>query len=692
VLGLPDEAEAADVEAAVASLDPTLIARVPLLATALGLPIPDNDLTAGFDGELGKTSREDLLARLLRARARVAPLAVVVDDAHWLDGIARDLLATVVRAVRGVPCLLVVTARPQDSESAPAIARGSHVTDLAMAPLGADASAALVTHRHRTLAGRDPSPTTVATVVSRAEGNPFDLVQLVDYLLGHEDDSDPDAHELPASLQTLVLSRIDAAPEGSRRAVKVASVVGRDFRSPLVARAYPDLGPARQVHADLVTMTRTRLIDLEDERAQQFAFGHAVTREVAYDSLPHGVRLVLHGRVGGALEEEPGGEERHLDLLAYHYARSDVLPKRRHYLLAAARAARAAYANTAAVAYLDLVLPQIAPDELPEVLLDLAEAQELSGDWAAAEATIERTLRAALDAGSPSHHARALIASADLARRQGRYTEAGDLLATAELELGEAGDEAGLARVLHLRGTLRSQQGDAAGARAAYEAGLEVRRRLEDDPGIAALLTNLALVAEDEGDLDAAERIGLDALARRRALGDRRAVSVSLMNMGMLATVRGELPLALERFTEALTLADEVGDPWLAAVGRHNVGNAARDTGDLASAAELLGHALAAYADYDDRWSLAHVLEDVALWLLARDGAHDHDAVALLAAAQAVREEIGAPRFPPTEAALEAALAPARARTPGLDETQGRAALVEDAVARAASVLADHPS
>ena len=62
--------------------------------------------------------------------------------------------------------------------------------------------------------------------------------------------------------------------------------------------------------------------------------------------------------------------------------------------------------------------------------------------------------------------------------------------------------------MLHLRGTLASQQGHPDQARAAYEASLALRERLGDEAGVAALLTNLALVAEDEGDLDEAERLG----------------------------------------------------------------------------------------------------------------------------------------------------------------------------------------
>ncbi len=397
-----------------------------------------------------------------------------------------------------------------------------------------------------------------------------------------------------------------------------------------------------------------------------------MTREVAYDSLPYSVRTVLHGRVGDALEAEPDGPRRHLDLLAHHYAHSEDLPKMRHYLGAAAAAARAAYANEAAVSYLEQVLPLVEPDERHGVLLELAESLEVGGDWAAAEDAVSRARDSAELEGQPGGVAQARIAQAELARKQGRYAEAEAELAAAETTFLEIGDEAGQARVLHLRGTLASMQGHPDRAKAAYEASLALREMLGDEAGVAALLTNLALVAEDEDDLDGAERLGQEGLARRRALDDRRAVSVSLTNMGMLATVRDDLPLALERFVEAEALAEEVGDPWVVAVGRHNLGNVTRDLGDLDASAVHFGKALSAYAERDDRWSLAHVFEDIALWSLARDAGGDGPAVALIAAAERLRTEIGAPRFPPTEAALTTALEAARSRTTSAAEVGRR--------------------
>ena len=698
LLGLDlEEADASDVVAAVADLAPLLVARAPLLGSVLGVAVPDSSLTGALEGEARKTSLEDLLGRLLTERAARGPIAVVLEDCHWLDDLSRDLLAALARVVRTVPVLLLLTSRPDGTPLAGLpVGRGPHVSDVELGALDPAAAEELATTRYRVLAGHDPLPTLLFTVVGRAEGNPFYLVQLVDYVLAHAATPggrpDPDALDLPDSLHTLVLSRIDAQPEGPRRAVKVASVIGRTFGSRLVAGAYPDLGPADAVHGDLVTMAGTRLIDLEDAHERQFAFGHAVTRDVAYDSLPFGIRTLLHGRVAQALEVEPEGPVRHLDLLAFHYARSDDLPKRRHYLLAAAEAARLAYANTAAVEYLEQVLSQIEPTDLSGILLKLSDAKERSGDWAGADEAARQALQAALDAGNTADHARALVVHAELSQKQGRYVEAEELLQAAELEFASIDDDAGRGRVLHLRGTLASQQGDHAAARAAYEASLVVRRQLGDEIGITAMLANLALVAEDEGDLAGAVRLGLDALERRRGLGDVRGVSISLMNIGMLALGRADLLAARERFAEAEQLAAEVGDPWLVAVGRHNLGNVTRDLGDLDAASEHLGHALTSYAEHDDRWSLAQVFEDVALWLVAAGPDGDEAAVRLLSAAEGLREEIGAPRFPPTEAALQAALEPARSRTASAlleaAELAGRTDSLDGSVARAGELLA----
>ena len=389
LLGLDEQPRRRRRREAVERLDPRLVGRAPLLGPVLGLTLPDTRPHR----DLRRRAAQDVAGGPPRPAARRARRGgrrsrVVVEDAHWLDPLSRDLLESPSRAIVRAPVLVMVTTRPDGTPLAGLpLGRGSHVTDLVLEPLGAEASAALVRERHQALAGREPdargarrrssagpraTPSTSSSWSTTCSPTPPARTASID----------PDALELPPSLHSLVLSRIDAQPEGPRRAVGVASVIGRAFRSPLVAAAYPDLGPEPVVHGDLVTLAATRLIDLEDPADKAFAFGHAVTRDVAYDSLPFSVRSLLHGRVGDALESEPDGPRRHLDLLAYHYSRSDDLPKKRRYLDLAAAAARAAYANEAAISYLEQLLPLVGDDERNGVLLQLAESLEVRGDWA----------------------------------------------------------------------------------------------------------------------------------------------------------------------------------------------------------------------------------------------------------------------------------------------------------------------
>ena len=65
----------------------------------------------------------------------------------------------------------------------------------------------------------------------------------------------------------------------------------------------------------------------------EYIFKHALTQEVAYNSLLVERRKLLHERAGEALESMFAGQlEDHLDELAHHYSRSDNVGKAVEYL------------------------------------------------------------------------------------------------------------------------------------------------------------------------------------------------------------------------------------------------------------------------------------------------------------------------------------------------------------------------
>ncbi|HEY7179531.1 MAG TPA: tetratricopeptide repeat protein [Gaiella sp.] len=670
LLGLSDDdsedAQVTRLAEELRAVDSALVPRAPLLEPVLGLTLPDNDLTASLDAKVRKASLEGLLVTCLRARAARRPLVVVLEDCQWLDELSRDLVVEVCRAIASERVLVVLTYRPHsDVGDHFGVEQLPYFDEHALTLLGDDEIGHLVAAKIAQILGSEvtPSEALVSLVGRRAEGNPFYVEELLNYLVGRHVDLDDEAAiagvELPDSLHTLVLSRIDTLAERPRSTLKVASVLGRSFRAAPLPDVYPDLGGADDVAASLDVLRSADLVSLDVEAEGSYLFRHVVAQEVAYESIPYAIRASLHESTARVIEREgPAAVELQLDLLAHHYWRSENGEKKREYLDRAGAAARAAYANTAAIDYFARLATLEDGTERASVLLRLGEVLELTGAWARAAEADEEALALASSGGDAAVQARAETALAEVARKTGAFDEAEERLARARAIVEETGDDAGLGRVLHLTGTIAAQRGDYDVARQRYLESLEVRERLDDRAAMASLLSNLGVVAEYEGDYAAARASHERALELRSEIGDRWALGVSQTNLGMIASLQGHLQEARERFEESIRLNREVGDAWMVAIGLNNLGNAARDLGDLDDARGHYSASLHAYEAYDDRWALAHLLEDVGR--LAVLAGNPGDAVRLDRAALSLRHEIGAPRPPALEKELAAAFDGAR--------------------------------
>ncbi|MGA2009167.1 MAG: tetratricopeptide repeat protein [Solirubrobacteraceae bacterium] len=636
-------------ERALDAVDPALVPRAPLLDAVLGIPIPDTELTRSFDPKLRKTSVENLLADYLRARAAGEAVVLVLEDCHWLDPLSRDLLGAIARTITSSAVLLVVVYRPETAlPGGPALGQLPEIEELALTSLDDAQMSAVVEAKLSQLSGADgPAPASLRDlVVSRAQGNPFYAEELLNYVhdqgVDVADERAMRSLELPGSLHSLVLSRIDTLNEKHRQGLKVASVVGRVFRAPTLPAVYPELGAIEDVRTDLGTLRRLDLVIPERQDDESYRIKHAVTQEVAYESIPYALRAMLHGRIGTYLEQQPEAAERHLDLLAHHYWHSADEPKKRLYLRLAAASAQASYANAAAIDYYERLAPLVPDAQRVDVLLELGKVLELVGAWDRARTTATSALELAQAIGDDRARASCETALAEVARKQNRFDEASERLARAGAAFQAIGDDKGLGQVLHLEGTLAAQQGNLDGARSRYEQSLEVRRRLGDEKMMASLLSNLGVVAEYTGDYALAQSLHEQAMALRTALGDRWAIAVSMTNLGMIASLEGRNAEARSRFEEAMRLNREVGDSWMVAISHNNLGNANRGLGDYAAALEHYAECLRAHRTHDDKWALAFVLEDVGR--LAALGGRPELAFELLGAADALHEEIGAPR------------------------------------------------
>ncbi|HKU85332.1 MAG TPA: tetratricopeptide repeat protein [Casimicrobiaceae bacterium] len=657
--GAPPSEQVAALEAELGAIDPALVPRGPLLSTLLDLPIADNALTSQFDAKLRKTSLEGLLVDCLRSRARAKPLLIVLEDCHWIDALSRDLAETVGRAIASLPVVLVLAYRPAaDIDARTGVEKLAHFHELALLELAPEQATELVRTKLALFAGggAEPPAALVQLVTVKAQGNPFYIEELLDYIRGQgvdpRDAASLERLQLPGSLHSLVLSRIDMLEESPRRTLKVASIQGRVFRATVLSGAYPELGGLREVGGDLERLDAADLVHIDDPIDTAYAFKHVVTQEVAYESMPYAFRSQLHERCGEYLERaESDARERNLALLAHHYARSGNLAKKREYLARAAEAAQAAYANAAAIAYYEQLVPLVEDGERVDVLRKVGKVLELVGDWSRAEKFVTEALGIAQTLGDKLAEARCETALAEVARKQGRFDEAVERLDRAADNFGKLGDDAGVGQVLHLAGTVAAQRGDYAKATENYQASLVIREQLGDKASMAGLLSNLGIVVEYQGDIGAARRYHERALALRTETGDRWAIAVSTNNLGLILAMQECFDEARALLEKSMRLSREVGDGWLLAIGHNNLGNTTRGLGDHAAARMHYRDSLRAYRDFDDRWAMAILLEDIGM-LAALEG-DMADALLLEGAADALRVAIGAPRAPPQQKEIE---------------------------------------
>ena len=386
---------------------PSRLEALPLLGPLLGFEIPDNDFTASLQPEHRKSALEALLLDCLAALAPLSPLLLVLEDLHWIDPASLDLLERVALRIEDLPVLLLLVYRPPESlphkpgqsyrfESLP------HFTGVSLAALSPHEIEQAIRAQISRLAPdrREPIPhPLIERIVNQSEGNPFYAEELINYLNDRDvdlfDPSIASSHaeifrDLPTTMQSLVLSRIDQLSNHQQLTMKVASVIGRMFRFDHLRDFYPNLGPAEPVRADLDMLSALEFTPLDTPDPELvYLFRHIVTHEVAYANLPTATRTLLHEQYALYLEAHAGDDlSRYLDTLAYHFDLSDNLLKKRLYLRKAGEAAAARFANAEAVQYLTRALA-LTPAQDPTQLrdrFDLLLARESVLDVLAARA------------------------------------------------------------------------------------------------------------------------------------------------------------------------------------------------------------------------------------------------------------------------------------------------------------------
>ncbi|MDP9255346.1 MAG: AAA family ATPase [Actinomycetota bacterium] len=505
----------------------------------------------GIDASESATQEELFTAwrRFLESVAERAPLVLVVEDIHWADPALLAFLEHLADWARGVPLLVVCTARPElyEARAAWGVGLRNH-TAINLAPLSDTDTAKLVSVLlEQTVLPAD----TQQLLLERAGGNPLYAEEFV-RMLRDRNLLDPYGAlrgtaevPFPESIHALIAARLDTLPQERKALLQDAAVLGKVFWAGAVS-AMGDRDP-HEVERALHELIRKELVrpsrQSSMEGEAEYGFWHLLIRDVAYQQIPRAGRAAKHLSAGEWLEAKAGERVEDLaEVLAYHTGEA----------LSLAVATGDAALQTA-------VTPRAARYAL------LAGERALGLDATSALDLLERTktLTAEQDPVFPL----VLLRWAEAAREAGRLPEAGQALEQAIERFDGLGDVVHAGEALSRLSKVRWSLGEPDSITLAERA----VTLLEPTPGreLVEALTRVASSQFVSGSYAAA----LETADRALALADQLDLAVpgdALGTRGLARTWLGDLG-GLADTERALELLVAAGQGRGAATLQHNV-------------------------------------------------------------------------------------------------------------------------
>ncbi|GAB9162599.1 adenylate/guanylate cyclase domain-containing protein [Bradyrhizobium diazoefficiens] len=579
---------------------------MPLYLHVLGLGDP-NAVLRHVEPEQLRRQIFFAIRTVFERRLALSPLLIIVEDLHWADAVSLEALRFLMDRLERTRLMLLFTHRPMLELDQFGSSRISHAT-LRLPPLG-DADGQRLLAAYFSHGWREPPGRLFSRILDRAGGNPLFLEEIIRGLIEAgtlERDgvqwrmtSDEAAADIPASIQALLLARLDRLPHQVRRLAQEAAVIGPRFDAAALGAAATE--PAR-VEAGLELLCDAEIVEeiagSNSISLRTYRFTQTMLQDVIYQNLLLQRRIELHGRIGGALERLYGHEPERLEdliLLGHHFSLSASKPKGARYLRAAGDRARASYANDDAIRLYQQALAVLLAggEREPERLVLYERIADLCGA-AGRRNTAEEHYQSALE----GHRAlQDRISEARILRKLGRLLWDAGKRIKAETRYAEAANLLGgidapieWAHLLQERGRLAFRTGDhVAAARWADEA-LGYARSVPAD-------------ADKQGGLEAAraiaEALNTKGVALAR-LGRHEEAVREVEQSVAAAETAGLLNVACRGYTNLGVLYTIVDPAKAVEVCRRGL-DVARRIGDLGFQARLLANFAVACCTFTDR-------------------------------------------------------------------------------------------
>jgi len=590
-------------------LDRSLEDTLPYLLALLGLSEGDDSL-AQMDPQIRRQRTAETIKRILLRESLNQPLMVIFEDLHWIDSETEALLNLLIDAIANARILLLVNYRPEYRHE---WGSRTHYSQLRLDPLGRESAEemldALLSSSLsplsrpfiRSAAGEDREAGPVSgesadlapfkrLIIERTEGTPFFMEEVVQALFeegvlqrnGIVKLTRPiSAIKPPATVQAVLASRIDRLAAAEKELLQTLAILGHEFSLNLVEKV--TLKSGDELGQMLAQLQLGEFIyEQPAVGGVEYSFKHALTQEVAYNSLLTERRRALHERTGRAVEElYPDQLDDHYSDLARHFLRGRDAAKAIHYAQLAAEQALSRGAYPEATDLVDAALKLL--DRLPEgrerIYAELALRSRRSvlanvfygGSSPEREREIRRVCELSETVGEAGQLVSGMITLCNLYYLRGESFR-GLELARRCLEMAEATRDSGLLADAHLAtGTLSRACGHVRQAASHLEAAALHSSRTDRRISLNGYLYTTIIASHQALTLHHLGRVGEALTLAEEAVRNAReskhlfSLGFALMMTGVLICLfRRDAGAGLLRAAETITLSEENGfTGWL---------------------------------------------------------------------------------------------------------------------------------
>ncbi|MCJ7808313.1 MAG: AAA family ATPase, partial [Dehalococcoidia bacterium] len=316
-------------------LDGKLEEILPPLHEILSLKVEDEGYI-NLDLQKKRERTFEAIRDLLIRESEKKPIIIAVEDLHWIDKTSEDFMTYLIGWLANARIMLVLLYRPEYTHL---WASKSCYSQIRVDQLSLNSSAELV---QSMLVEGEVAPELRELILTRAAGNPLFMEEFTHTLLengciqrkNHEYvlTTKPSDICVPDTIQGIIAARMDRLEDNLKSTMQVASVIGRDFAYRILQTI---TGTREELKSYLLNLQGLEFIYEKSLFPElEYIFKHALTQEVAYNSLLLKRRREIHERIGKAIEElYPDRLEEFYEALAFHFKQGESRDKAIDYLI-----------------------------------------------------------------------------------------------------------------------------------------------------------------------------------------------------------------------------------------------------------------------------------------------------------------------------------------------------------------------